>query len=393
MSVVTEITRHKANPMDAKKDTPSAVLGADLSVQNLGKRYGDKWVVRDLSFVVPGGSFLSIVGPSGCGKSTTLRLIAGLDRPDSGEIRIGPTSMSSSANGVSIPAEKRKIGFVFQSYALWPHMTVFEHVLYPLRGHNLSREQMVERVEATLSIVGLEDLKPRYPSELSGGQQQRVALARAVVQEPAILLLDEPLSNLDAALRARMGLEVRSLQRQLQFTAIYVTHDRVEALSLSDRVMVMNEGRAIEYGTPLEVYEQPQDLFSARFVSGANTLPGTVLSTDGNIVRVRLADGGAVIDAPAKSRAPAVKVGDDVWVATRPEAISITSERMIGGANLLPATVETVTYFGAYCDVLTRVGESPVNARVDPAQAMQAKVGEALTLALPVSALVVLPRR
>jgi iron(III) transport system ATP-binding protein len=359
-------------------------------VEGLGRRYGEKWVVQDVSFEVPAGEFLSIVGPSGCGKSTTLRLLSGLDRPDSGEIFVGDQLVSSARGGISLAAEHRDVGFVFQSYALWPHLSVFEHVAYPLHGTGLSRTARELKVDETLALVGLDGLRLRYPSELSGGQQQRVALARALVKEPHTLLLDEPLSNLDAELRGKMARELRSLQQRLGFTAIYVTHDRVEALSLSDRVMVMQEGRSVEFGTPLEIYEHPVDVFSATFVSGANLLPGTVLTVGPDIVQVSLSDSGIPIEVAAPTRVTPLTVGEAVVVAVRPETLDVA--RPGDTSNVLRGTLESSTYFGAHVDLLVRVGNTTLTARIDPhrAHALALVPGQSTGLHLPASTLVAL---
>jgi len=362
-------------------------------VHGLGKRYGDRWVVDDVSFTVEAGSFLSIVGPSGCGKSTSLRLIAGLDRPDSGEVWIGGVSVSSQRAGVSVSAARRGIGFVFQSYALWPHLTVFEHVAYPLRSERLGSGELRARVEETLEIVGLREYRVHYPSELSGGQQQRVALARAVVHRPAVLLLDEPLSNLDAGLRARVGVELRSLQKELGITAIYVTHDRVEALSLSDQIMVMHDGKAVEIGSPIEVYEHPTDLFSARFVSGANTMDGSVLSVEpSGKARIQLADTGAILDVDPHSRGLRLSGNEQVVVAARPEAIELSAGHLSTGPNLVHGQVLSVTYFGAYCDIVVKCGDSSVSVRSNPmAPGSYPEISQPVTLLLPSASLIALP--
>jgi iron(III) transport system ATP-binding protein len=368
-------------------------LPIELAIEGLGKRYGEKWVVSEVGLVVAAGRFLSIVGPSGCGKSTTLRLIAGLDTPDSGEIRIGGVSVSSSRRGVSVPPERRNIGFVFQSYALWPHMTVFEHTAYPLQsrgGHKLTRAVLEERVDGVLELVGLTAERDRYPSELSGGQQQRVALARAVVQEPAILLLDEPLSNLDAALRLRMGLELRSLQRRLEITTIYVTHDRIEALSLSDEIMVMNDGRSVDHGGAKDVYEFPRDLFSARFVSGANILRGVVDRREDDTLQVQVA-AGVTLTARMHPRAPAPALNQEVWLVARPESINLASADARPELNGVVGAVENITYFGGHSDLVAQVAGSLITARVNSSLATGIRRGQLVTFVMPVKSLVVLP--
>ena len=226
----------------------------------------------NVTFEVEAGTFFTLLGPSGCGKSTLLRCVAGLETPEEGEIAIGRQIVFSAAAGIEMPPSRRRIGMVFQSYAVWPHMTVFGNVAFPLQVQGLSRIR--ERVMRALTAVGLETLAGRYASLLSGGQQQRVALARAIVGEPDVLLLDEPLSNLDAALREHMRSELRNLQQTLHVTTLYVTHDQTEALSMSDRIAVMRNGRFVETGSPEDLYQRPRSTFTAEFVGGANIFPG-----------------------------------------------------------------------------------------------------------------------
>jgi iron(III) transport system ATP-binding protein len=252
------------------------VCGDDpvITVADLSKDYaGEEGLVRavdGINFQVPPGKLMTLLGPSGCGKTTTLRCLAGLERPDHGEICIGDRVVVSTQRGVFIPVHKRKIGMVFQSYAIWPHMTVMENVCYPLGEMKLSAQEKRQRGKAALAVVGLEGLENRPSPNLSGGQQQRVALARALVGEPEILLLDEPLSNLDAKLRENMRSELRALQQRLGITTVYVTHDQTEALSMSDFVCVMSHGKIVEQGTPRELYETPKSQFVAEFLGMTN---------------------------------------------------------------------------------------------------------------------------
>ena len=245
-----------------------------ITVSDLSKDYvSEEGLVRavdGINFQVPPGKLMTLLGPSGCGKTTTLRCLAGLERPDDGEITIGDRVVVSTDRGVFIPVHKRKIGMVFQSYAIWPHMTVMENVCYPLGEMKLSSHQKRQRANAALSIVGLEGLENRPSPNLSGGQQQRVALARALVGEPEILLLDEPLSNLDAKLRENMRSELRALQQRLGITTVYVTHDQIEALSMSDFVCVMSRGKIVEQGSPRQLYEMPKSQFVAEFLGMTN---------------------------------------------------------------------------------------------------------------------------
>src|SRR5438067_7033773 len=237
--------------------------------------------VQNVSFEVPEGKLFTLLGPSGCGKTTTLRSIAGLEKPTAGEIEVGARVVYSSDRGIFVAPNKRNFGMVFQSYAIWPHMNVFQNVAFPLEVRKLGKRDIREKVMRVLQAVQLDHLVDREATKLSGGQQQRLALARALVVEPQLLLLDEPLSNLDAKLRDRMRTELKRLQRELNLTTIYVTHDQSEALALSHEIAVMNEGRVVQIGTPREIYETPKNQFVADFVGSTNFIGGTVTSVDG----------------------------------------------------------------------------------------------------------------
>ncbi len=235
--------------------------------QNVGKLFpGNIWAVKDFSLEIKGGEFVSFLGPSGCGKTTTLRMIAGLEENTHGVIQIDNDVVSDPKNKKFLPPEKRHVGMMFQSYAVWPHMNVFKNVAYPLKFQNLSKSKIKEDVTAVLKTVELDGLESRKPSELSGGQQQRVALARGLVMKPRILLLDEPLSNLDAKLREKMRRDIRSIQQQLKLTLVYVTHDQKEAFQMSDRVVVMNKGQIEQIGTPSQIQTEPKTPFVKEFV-------------------------------------------------------------------------------------------------------------------------------
>jgi iron(III) transport system ATP-binding protein len=264
---------------------------AHIEVRNLTAAFDGKVVVKDVSFSVAPGEHLSLLGPSGCGKSTTLRCIAGLETPIGGEITIDGVPVFSSDKRLNVPTEKRKLSMVFQSYAIWPHMTVFENVAYGLRVQHLKENEVQQRVAETLKMVGMEDYIQRPATDLSGGQQQRVALARSYASRPQAILLDEPLSNLDARLRVRMREEIKELQHKFGLSTIYVTHDQEEAMAISDRIIVMKDGHVEQTGKPLEIYDTPRTRFVADFIGAANILGGTA---QGN----------------AASGAPIVKVGD-----------------------------------------------------------------------------------
>jgi iron(III) transport system ATP-binding protein len=300
---------------------------AEIRVHALTKRYGEIVAVDGISFEVRDGEFLTLLGPSGCGKSTTLAALAGLERPDGGSIRVGEAVFFDGTRGVFLPPERRNCGLVFQSYALWPHMTVFENCAFPLRLRRIAGARQKELIRNALELVEMQPYADRYPHQLSGGQQQRVALARTLVYEPAVLLLDEPLSNLDAKLRERARSWLSQLTKRIGVTTIYVTHDQSEALALSDRIAVMQGGRIAQLGTPKAIYESPADPFVADFIGSSNFLHGTALGADGeNGLAVRLA-GGALLSA---GTARAIAPQSEVIVAVRPEKIGLFAEGIEG---------------------------------------------------------------
>ncbi|WP_454917891.1 ABC transporter ATP-binding protein [Xanthobacter sediminis] len=262
-----------------------------IEVRNLGIKYGEYVAVPDVSFEVRRNEHLTLLGPSGCGKTTTLRSIAGLEQPSAGEIVIDNRTVYSAQAGINVPAEKRGVSMVFQSYAIWPHMTVFENVAYGLRVRRLPRDKVATAVERALRLVQMQGLADRHASKLSGGQQQRVALARAIAFSPAVVLFDEPLSNLDAKLRGQMRVELRELQQELGISSVYVTHDQEEALAISDRIIVMNGGRIEQVGTPEDIYDRPRSRFVADFIGSANLIPICEVIQDGRRIAVRTIDG------------------------------------------------------------------------------------------------------
>lgn len=249
---------------------------SEVRIEHVFKRFGDVTAVSDFDLTVKDGEFVSLLGPSGCGKTTSLRMIAGFERATEGEIYIGDHCVSSHIKNTFVPPEKRDIGMVFQSYAVWPHMTVTENVAYPLKIQKVPKEERAARVAEMLKLVHLDEYGSRYPHQLSGGQQQRVALARALVMRPGLLLLDEPLSNLDAKLRESMRFEISSIQKELGITVIYVTHDQSEAMTMSDRVVVMSRGVIQQIGTPYEIYRNPANKMVADFIGLVNFLEGEV---------------------------------------------------------------------------------------------------------------------
>jgi ABC-type Fe3+/spermidine/putrescine transport system ATPase subunit len=315
-----------------------------IGVRGLSKHFGPFVAVEDVSFDIAEGEFVSLLGPSGCGKTTTLRMIAGLEDATGGTIAIGERVVSAPARGVQVPAHERHVGMVFQSYAVWPHMTVRENVGFPLSVRGTPATQAAAQAEEALRTVGLAALAGRHPSQLSGGQQQRVALARAIVGAPRVLLFDEPLSNLDAKLREGMRAEIRRLQRRLGVAAVYVTHDREEALTMSDRVIVMNQGRIVQVGTPRELYRRPANRFVADFVGRASFFevrrdgaPGRWLCPDGTPIELAPGEGA---DAPT---AIAMIRPEDLQLAPAGQGDGATRNRFRG-------TVAEAQYMGAFTE-------------------------------------------
>ena len=290
-----------------------------VELVRFGKRFGSVSVIEDLDLVIEEGQFLVLLGPSGCGKTTALRCVAGLEQPSEGDIRIGDQIVASSQSLQFMPPYRRDIGMVFQSYALWPHMTVFSNVAYPLKARRKFTGRIEQRVAEVLEIVGLGGYGKRYPSELSGGQQQRVALARAIVSDPGLVLFDEPLSNLDTQLRHRLRDDLRMLHEARQRTALYVTHDQSEAVVLADRVAVMNKGVIEQLGTAQEVFQHPQTRFVAEFVGFDNIVPGRV-SRGGKTPRVEIESWRSSVDVGA---AAPVAEGGQVFVAVRASGATV----------------------------------------------------------------------
>jgi iron(III) transport system ATP-binding protein len=336
--------RTKGTTVDTVQQTDGGVR-----VVNLTKNYGDNRVLDDVSFEVPHGSVCTLLGASGSGKTTTLRLLAGLEYPDGGEVWIGGERMA--APGKSVPAENREVGLVFQAYALWPHMKVFDQIAYPLRVRKMRKDAIASAVEDVCRVVGISELTERYPSQLSGGQQQRVALARALVFGPRLLLLDEPLSNLDAALRRQTRLELEQLQKRVNVTTIYVTHDQEEAMAVSDFVVVMSAGKVVTVDTPRAIYNRPTSVLVASFVGASNLLDGTVVSIDGTTATVRFEDGSTVAGVTPHD----LKAGERAVVAIKPVDVTPQKPSTSVGGNVIPATVLTSTYVGDQIELMLRV--------------------------------------
>ncbi len=313
---------------------------AVLEVRNFRKSFGSYDAVRGVSFALAEGEILAIVGPSGCGKTTTLRCIAGLERPTGGDIIISGQTVASDA--VYLPPERRDIGMVFQSYALWPNKTVLQNIAYGLEVRKQSKAQIEQAVRQGLELVGLGGLEKRYPSELSGGQQQRVALARSAVTQPKILLLDEPLSNLDAKLRERMRDDIKALIKTLRISAVHITHDQSEAMGIADRIIVMRDGDIEQEGSARDLYRRPASRFVADFIGTVNFLDGTVLGSNADGTIVRVADG---FDIVARGGVQAGR-GESVTVAFRPEDAELGAGA--GGPNSFAARVVEETFLGSY---------------------------------------------
>lgn len=346
-----------------------------LEVRNLEKsfrasrRAGEVRAIRGVSFDVSQGEMLTLLGPSGCGKTTTLRSVAGLERPDGGEIWVNQHPMFSALNRVNVPANKRGLGMVFQSYAIWPHLDVYANVAFPLlvlpRGRRPSGGEIRRRVNRALEVVQLDGLASRRSTTLSGGQQQRLALARALVSEPPLLLLDEPLSNLDAKLREGMRLELRRLRMELGITSLYVTHDQAEALSISSRIAVMNAGSIEQVGTPDQIYTNPATRFVARFVGVMNFIGGEVDAVDGTMMRVVTPAGQLVLP-----RLGEASTGMVVSVGVRPEAISLdTGSGQAQGSGWVGRVVSRA-YLGDSIEYLVDLRGIEVRVKCSPQQVL-----------------------
>jgi iron(III) transport system ATP-binding protein len=341
-----------------------------VELRGLSKRYGAHKAVDDVSLLIEHGRVVCLLGPSGCGKTTTLRLIAGFLEPSAGEIRVGERVVSSPAR--TVPPERRNMSMIFQSYALWPHMTVAENVAYGLKLRKIDRDTVARKLKAILTTTHLEQLADRYPGELSGGQQQRVALARALIVEPETLLLDEPLSNLDANLREEMRFEVRRLHDQYRYTTVYVTHDQSEAMTTADVIAVMNAGRIEQAGSPLDIYERPRSEFVARFIGGSNVVAGKVCD-DG-----RVACAGGTLRCTGGTLA----AGSAAAVSIRPHLIRLSASQPVDMDNVVPATVVRQVFLGASRDYMVVVpGETQL--RVVASAAENIPQGAAVWLYLP----------
>jgi len=331
---------------------------ADILVQNLVKKFGTATAVDNLNLEIKKGEMTALLGPSGCGKTTLLRMLAGFETPTSGTIRVNGQVVND------LPPQQRKIGIVFQDYAIFPTMTVFDNIAYGLKIKKLDKAEINRSVMEYLGLVGLVGYEKRMPSQLSGGQQQRVALARALITKPEVLLLDEPLSNLDAALRLRIRKEIRKIQQALGITAVFVTHDQEEALSIADRIFVMRSGKLMQAGTPAEIYARPQNDFVADFIGKSNILYGKVVDVQSQSLRVQTKGAEFEVRRPAHdaARLDAITVNQDVWISIRPHLIQVRAKGAESGegtaakhtaanhgvANYGEARLTYVEYLGNY---------------------------------------------
>jgi iron(III) transport system ATP-binding protein len=343
---------------------------AGVDIIKLTKRYGDQAAVDGIDLHIPEGSLACLLGPSGCGKTTTLRLVAGFLVPDAGEIRVGDRVVSAA--GRTVPPEERQMSMVFQSYALWPHMTIAQNVAYGLKLRKTPKDDMARQVDTILSVTKLSALAGRYPGELSGGQQQRAALARALIVDPAILLLDEPLSNLDANLREEMRFEIRRLHDEFRYTTIYVTHDQIEAMTAADLIVVMNQGRIEQAGSPEDIYERPRSRFVASFIGNTNILEGRGVAPDA------VESGGLVLRCGHGE----ARVGEATAVSIRLHQVRLSADGAGEATNAAEGRVVRQVYLGAHRDYLVAL-PSGHQVRAMAPVAFERAEGETVWVHLP----------
>jgi len=334
---------------------------AFIEIQNLFKRFKEVVAINRIQLEVDQGEMLTLLGPSGCGKTTTLRCIAGLEKPDEGDIIIDGKPMLSQG---FVQPSKRGIGMVFQNYAVWPHMKVYNNIVYGLKIQKMSKPQINEKAQKVLELVGLSGLEDRYPSQLSGGQQQRVALARALVGNPKVLLLDEPLSNLDAKLREELRFEIKSLVRRMGITSVYVTHDQAEAMVISDRIAVMNSGNVVQIGTAQEIYAKPANRFVADFIGTMNFVSAEVVKviedTDAVHVRTEFSEKMLCKSADSAAAVPGTKV----YASIRPEDVEVFTEPPQAGENVFKGTIAHKAYLGNFLFFFVSVNDTMIRVQV-----------------------------
>jgi iron(III) transport system ATP-binding protein len=361
-----------AGDMESKNAAPY------VEIKDLIKIFGADRAVDGVSFSIPKGTFLTLLGPSGCGKTTTLMSIAGLHSIDGGTIRVGDALYTSPAEGIFMPPEQRDIGMVFQSYAIWPHMTVAQNVAYPLEIRKIARDEIDARVADVLKLVGMADMAGKLATQLSGGQQQRAALARAIVSKPRLLLFDEPLSNLDLKLREQMRVELKRIQSEVGITSIYVTHDQAEALVMSDEIIVMSKGHVEQRGAPRDIYARPVNAYVSNFIGTVNLLKGRVTAVtapgrgEAEVVR-----DGRTIQIPCQL-APGMTAGAEAVISVRPENIQAT--RQNGGGPCLEGEVIQAIFLGNCVDCRVRWGKFEWKVMAHPRTGL--KAGEKVYLRL-----------
>ena len=334
---------------------------AFIEIQSLFKRFQDVVAINRIQLEIDQGEMLTLLGPSGCGKTTTLRCIAGLEKPEGGDIVIDGKPMLSKG---FVPPSKRGIGMVFQNYAVWPHMKVYNNIVYGLKILKMSKQQITEKAHKVLGMVGLSGLEDRYPSQLSGGQQQRVALARALVGNPKVLLLDEPLSNLDAKLREELRFEIKSLVRRMGITSVYVTHDQAEAMVISDRIAVMESGNVVQLGSPQEIYARPANRFVADFIGTMNFMAGEVIEIqkDTDTVHVRTEFSGKLLCKTSDSAD--FSPGKEVYASIRPEDVEVFAESPQAGENVFEGTIAHKAYLGNFLFFFISVNDTMIRVQV-----------------------------
>jgi iron(III) transport system ATP-binding protein len=359
---------------------------AFIKIENLLKKFGNTVAVNHIHLEIEKGEMLTLLGPSGCGKTTTLRCIAGLERPDDGDILIDGQPMFSKG---FVPPSQREIGMVFQNYAVWPHLRVFDNVAYGLKLQKFPRQVIKEKVTEALESVGLTGLGKRYPGQLSGGQQQRVALARALVRNPKVLLLDEPLSNLDAKLRERMRFEIKSLVRRMNMTAVYVTHDQAEAMVISDRIAVMEAGNIVQVGSPEEIYKRPVNRFVADFIGTTNFIPGEIAEVPKGreLIYIQTEFGEKML---CRVFDPATAVPNQkIYISIRPEDVEVFTKPPDGRNNLFKGIIQHRAYLGNFLNFFVNVDSTMI--RVQVAYDVKQKEGEELFLFLNPEKCIALP--
>ena len=334
---------------------------AFIEIQNLLKRFKDVIAVNRIQLEIDKGEMLTLLGPSGCGKTTTLRCIAGLEKPEEGDIIIDGQPMLSQG---FVPSSKRGIGMVFQNYAVWPHMKVFSNIVYGLKLQKISKPKIREQAQQVLELVGLAGLEDRYPAQLSGGQQQRVALARALVTHPKVLLLDEPLSNLDAKLREELRFEIKSLVRRMGITAVYVTHDQAEAMVISDRIAVMDSGNVVQIGNPRDIYQEPANRFVADFIETMNFMTGEIVDVmekeNAFLVRTEFSDQMMCTSPDIEAAIP----GASVYASIRPEDVEVSTEPPQATENVFKGKIVHKAYLGNFLFFFVSVNDTMIRVQV-----------------------------